>query len=127
MNGFEPHPRICAFSNKFRETEERCRKPFFPEDPCDVRPEDLRQWPGQREKRGEVSKGRRYPCLGVNVQFSVIQLRAMALKKTLSSKTQKKLSVCPYSRQAFRDPFEALLSHREELGYFYNLLFAAAT
>jgi len=40
--------RICAFSNQFRETEARCRKPFFPADPCDVHPDDLRQWPGWR-------------------------------------------------------------------------------
>jgi len=40
--------RICEFSTKFRETETRCRKPFFPADPCDVKPEDLRQWPGWR-------------------------------------------------------------------------------
>jgi len=40
--------RICAFSNRFRETEARCKKPFFPEDPCDVKPDDLRQWPGWR-------------------------------------------------------------------------------
>jgi len=40
--------RICEFSNQFRGAEARCRKQFFPPDPCDVKPDDLRQWPGWR-------------------------------------------------------------------------------